>query len=63
MGLPQVSKTFTVTMLAVLREPFEQWCRANGLILEQTPQDRGTNQYIAVPHPDRTELDPSDVDR
>lgn len=42
-----MSDTFAVTMLTVLREPFEQWLRSRGLELVAIPDEGGA--LIAVP--------------
>lgn len=41
--------TFTVTMLAVLREPFEEWLASRGLVMGSIP---GTDALIVVPGPE-----------
>lgn len=41
--------TFTVTMLAVLRQPFEEWLASRGLIMGPIPE---TDALIVVPGPE-----------
>jgi len=53
-----MSDTITVTMLSVLKLRFQDWLGQNGLILVQPPADHGTDHYVVVPHPARTDLYP-----
>lgn len=46
-----MSRTFQVTMLDVLREPFEQWLASRGLLLAHIP-DTDPDVFIVVPGPE-----------
>lgn len=46
-----MSKTLTVTMLDVLREPFEEWLASRGLVMARPPDFEDPDAYIVVPGP------------
>lgn len=43
-----MSKTFNVTMLDVLREPFQEWLSGRGLVLAHVP-DSAEDSFIVIP--------------
>ena len=47
-----------VTMLKILHARFAVWLDLNGLLLVQLPEDQGTNNYVVVPNPARTDMYP-----
>lgn len=49
--VPPVSKTFSVMMLSVLREPFEQWVRERGFVVEHVPGS-DPDTLVVVPDPE-----------
>lgn len=54
--VPEPNGLFTVTMLDVLREPFEEWLASRGLMIARIPDPDIETPLIVVP----VELNPAE---